>query len=70
MIEILAAIRGETSKGSFHAGLVLWDDKVVETAPILGRMKGWSRDRVRNYCRDHDWKISVVWEMQRCAQKS
>jgi hypothetical protein len=70
MVEILAAIRGEDSRGKFHCGIVLWDDRVVEVAPKVKYMKGWTRDRVRNYCRDREWQISVVWEMARCAQNT
>lgn len=68
MIEILAQIQADGPK-PFTAGLILWDDVVVETAPILGYMKKakWSRDRVRDYCRDKGWKIIVVHELQRSA---
>jgi hypothetical protein len=61
MIEILARI----STRRFTAGLVLWDGRVVEAAPIVRFMKRWDRDRVRRYCADHDWKIEVIWEMKR-----
>lgn len=63
MIEILAQIRAD----HFTAGLVLWDDVVIEAAPILGYMKKqkWTRDRVRLYCRDKGWEISVVHELRR-----
>jgi IS4 transposase len=63
VIEILAAIRGP----NFHAGIVLLNDRVTETAPIVKYMKGWSRKRVRDYCNDRDWNISVVWEMRKCG---
>jgi hypothetical protein len=66
MIEILAQILAP----HFSAGVVLWDDKVVETAPIVRYMRGWSRERVRNYCKKKDWKISIVWEMQRCEHSN
>ena len=59
MIEIIAQITCRGGK-PFTAGLGLWDDKVVETAPILRRMKGWSRDRVRDYCIVKNWQVSVV----------
>lgn len=45
----------------FCAGIVLWDDKVVEAAPIVKYMRKWSRAKVRDYCADKGWKISVVW---------
>ena len=59
--EILAQIRAP----SFTAGLVLFDDKVVETAPIIRRMRGWSRARVREECKRLGWHISIVWQMDR-----
>lgn len=61
--EVLACIRA----AHFTAGVVLWDDKVVEAAPIVGYMKKqkWSRDRVRSYCKDKGWEISVVYETRR-----
>lgn len=49
----------------FRAGLVLWDGKVVDFAPILKHMKGWTRDRVRDYCRQQGWKPRIIWEMRR-----
>jgi hypothetical protein len=61
MTEILAQI----TTPKFCAGLVLWDDKVVEIAPILRRMRGWTRDRVRDYCQRRGWKIEVVHVLQR-----
>lgn len=59
--EILAQIRGT----GFTAGIVLFDDKVVETAPIVRYMKRWSRERVRTYCAGKGWPVTVVWQMQR-----
>jgi hypothetical protein len=63
MIEILAQIKAP----HFTAGLVLFGNTVVEAAPIIGYMKKqkWSRDRVRSYCRDKGWDISVVHQMKR-----
>jgi hypothetical protein len=61
MIEILAQVRAQ----NFCAGLVLWDDKVIETAPLLRRMKGWSRAHVRDYCRGKGWKVEVIHALQR-----
>jgi len=49
----------------FFAGLILWDDRVVEAADIVKYMRRWSRDRVRYYCAQKGWKISVVQEHQR-----
>ena len=66
MIEVLAQIHSPAAP-KFTAGLVLWDDVVIEAAPIIGFMKKqkWHRDRVRLYCRDKGWEISVVHEMRR-----
>jgi hypothetical protein len=59
--EILAQVRGP----HFCAGIVLFDDKVVEAAPIVRRFKGRSRDQVRAECKRLGWSVSVVWQMQR-----
>ena len=59
--EILAQIRSP----NFTAGIVLFDDVVVEAAPILRYMRRWSRDRVRDYCNKQGWQIAVVHRMQR-----
>ena len=63
MIETLAVIDAP----HFYAGIVLWDDKVIEAAPILGYMKKqkWGRDKVRDYCKQKGWKVSVVHELNR-----
>jgi hypothetical protein len=59
--EILAQIRAP----SFTAGIVLFDDKVVETAPRVRYMRRWSRDQVREECRQKCWTITVVWQKER-----
>jgi hypothetical protein len=66
VIEILAQIKAPKPR-QFTAGIVLWDDVVVEAAPIIGFMKRskWTRDRVRDHCREKGWTISVVHEMRR-----
>jgi hypothetical protein len=66
MIEILATIESD-SRPRFTAGIVLWDDRVIEAAPILHYMKKqkWTRDMVRRYCVQKGWKVSVVYEQQR-----
>lgn len=63
MIEILAVIDAP----HFYAGIVLWDDRVIEAADIVHYMKRqkWTRDRVRDYCRKKGWKVSVVYEVER-----
>ncbi|UPT99178.1 hypothetical protein J4G48_0014500 [Bradyrhizobium barranii subsp. apii] len=59
--EVLAQIRAP----NFTAGIVLFDDVVVETAPIVRYMRNWSRDRVRTECNRRGWTVSVVWQMDR-----
>jgi hypothetical protein len=60
-IEILAAIDAP----HFFAGIVLWNDVVVEAANIVKYMKGWTRARVRDYCVEKGWKVSVVTRFER-----
>lgn len=61
MTEILASINAP----HFFAGVVLWDDKVVEAADVVKYMRRWSRSRVRDYCSRKGWKIVVVYQMER-----
>ncbi len=61
MTEILATIDAP----HFYCGIVLHDDRVVRTAPIVKYMREWTRDRVRDYCTEKGWKVSVVWERER-----
>lgn len=56
MYEILAAIDAP----DFMAGIVLRHDRVIEAADIVRYMRGWSRDRVRAYCAQKGWRVSVV----------
>lgn len=66
MTEILAAIDAP----HFYAGIVLWDDRVVEAADIVKymRVQKWSRERVRDYCKSKKWKITVVHQVERQSQ--
>lgn len=66
VIEILASIDAPPP-ANFCCGIVLWDDVVIEAAPIVGYMKKqkWSRDRVRDYCNKRGWKIEVVHRVER-----
>jgi hypothetical protein len=68
MIETLAVIDAP----HFYCGIILHDNVVIEAAPIVGYMKKqrWTRDRVRAYCAEKNWKVSVVWEMDRGARKN
>jgi hypothetical protein len=68
MIEILAQIEGGKRK-PFTAGIVLWDDAVVEAAPIVRYMKRWRRSRVREYCMTAGWRITVVHQIERPEAK-
>jgi hypothetical protein len=75
VIEILAQVKGWTAKGPFAAGIVLWETsdgefEVVETAPILRRMRGWTRQQTRSYIgkQGHGaqrWTVSVVHQIER-----
>jgi hypothetical protein len=60
MNETLVQIRSR----NFVAGIVLIDDKVVETAPILRFLKGWSGQRVWEYCARYRWEVETVRESQ------
>ena len=42
------------------AGLVLKDDVVIEAAPILKYMQGWTYNKVLNYCWLKKWNIERV----------
>jgi hypothetical protein len=65
MIETLAAIDAP----HFYGGIVLLDDRVVEAAPIVGYMERerWTRDRVRSYCAQKSWRVSVVHQFWRVS---
>jgi len=51
----------------FYAGIILWDDRVVEAANIVKYMRKdkWTRARVRAYCAEKGWTVSVVHELER-----
>lgn len=61
VVEILAVIDAP----HFYAGVVLWDDRVVESADIVKYMRRWTRERVRAYCENKNWKISIVHQIER-----
>ncbi len=61
MKELLAVIDAP----HFYAGIVLQNDRVIEAADIVKYMRRWPRDRVRTYCAEKGWKISVVQEVER-----
>jgi hypothetical protein len=49
------------------AGIALWNDVVIEAAPIVSFMKRdkWTRDRVRDYCATKGWTVVVIWQCER-----
>jgi hypothetical protein len=62
VIELLAAIDAP----HFHCAVVLWDDVVVEAAPIVRKaLKGKTRDYVRSYCARKGWTVSVIHQIER-----
>lgn len=64
--EILAGIQFKHRSGaSAYCGIVLYDDVVVEAAPLIGFMKGWTRARVKQYCADRDWATEIIWATER-----
>jgi len=62
MIEILAEIIAPVTptQKSFTCGVVLRDEKVIEAAPRVKWMKGWTRDAVRDYCKMKGWRVIIV----------
>lgn len=46
----------------FFAGIVLWDDRVVEAADIVKwmRTRRLTRAQVRDYCTGKGWKVSFT----------
>jgi hypothetical protein len=66
MIEVLASVEGKSNGRPFAAGVVLWDDVVVVTAPIVRKaLARKTRDQVRDICRRNGWKITVLYEQKR-----
>ncbi len=53
-MEVLIAINAP----HFYAGIVARDGLVIESAPIVKYMIGWSGRRVADYCASKRWK----WE--------
>ena len=55
-----AVLVAQITADHFTAGIVLRRDRVVECADIVRYMKGWSRDKVRDYCREKGWRVGTV----------
>lgn len=56
MTETLAQIRAP----HFTAGVVLINDVVRETAPIVQYMRHWHGKRMWDYCQKKNWSIAIV----------
>jgi hypothetical protein len=63
MTETLAQIRAP----HFVAGVVLVDDVVCETAPIVHYMRHWKGERVWDYCRKKNWTVAIVRQKSEVA---
>jgi hypothetical protein len=50
---------GSGGRSGFCCGIVIRDDKVVRTAPIVGFMLKWPSDQVRTYCKSVGWTATV-----------
>lgn len=46
--------------GYFYCAVVVRDKVVIEAAPIVRYMKGWSSLRVRDYCKSKGWKYGKI----------
>jgi hypothetical protein len=45
----------------FVAGIVLdWRRIVVEAAPIVNYMKGWTEERMEDYCASKGWVVYAI----------
>jgi hypothetical protein len=44
----------------FCAGAVMSEGKVIEIAPIIRYMKGWSESKIQSYCKKKNWKYSEM----------
>ena len=61
IIQIHGGGIGPTAR-NFTAAVILQDDVVVKTAPILQYMNGWTLSRVEEYCRKRHWTWTKVEE--------
>jgi hypothetical protein len=44
----------------FCAGVDLENNKVIAYAPIVKYMKGWTENKIRNYCKSKKWDVKEV----------
>lgn len=45
--------------GHFTCGVVFLNDQVIEAAPIVRYMMGWTFGRVRRYCEVKHWRFET-----------
>ena len=64
--ELIAQIEGSHDGRPFTAGIVLWNNQVVEAKhPAIRFLQRMKRDQVRVACVNRGWKIRVVREHMR-----
>ena len=44
----------------FCAGFVMKEDVVVNAAPIIRYMMGWSYRKVQAYCQKKNWQLTAI----------
>ena len=54
----------------FVAGVILWDDKAVQVAPIVSYMRGWTLARATTYCERKGWGCSTVAQVERTRPRA
>lgn len=48
----------------FTAGILIYDETVTDTAPIVSYMKGWDLNRVLSYVKKKQWIIAELRSKQ------
>ncbi len=46
----------------FNCAIILHDDRVSVTPDAFEYIRDWSCDRVRDFCQERGWTVSVVTE--------
>ncbi len=54
--EILLAIDAP----HFYCGVVLQNDRVIRTAPIVRYLRGWNVQRLTRYSQAHGWRVEAI----------
>ncbi len=44
----------------FFCGVVLREDRVVQTAPIVRYMLAWQAQHLKRYCHERGWRVEVI----------